>query len=97
MATCRVCSATLTDDPAEVSGKYEEYCPDSTLLQSQVSKAMGESLCTNHWEQMMRGNDTTPITTITQSSGVGTMTVSSTAPANPNVGDIWCDYLIITD
>lgn len=62
MATCRVCSATLTDDPAQVDGSYGEDRSGITLLESQVSKALGENLCTHHWTQVLEGNDNTAIT-----------------------------------
>lgn len=62
MATCRVCSATLTDDPSQVNGRYGENRSGFTLLESKVSKALGESLCTYHWMQVLEGNDNTAIT-----------------------------------
>ena len=68
MATCRVCSATLTSNPAEVNGSYGEDGSGKTLLESQVSKALGENLCTHHWMQVLEGNDNTAIASVTDNS-----------------------------
>ncbi len=70
MATCRVCSATLTDNPAEINGSYGESRSGITLLESQVSKAIGESLCTYHWMQVLEGNDNTAVANAPQSHNV---------------------------
>lgn len=71
MATCRVCSATLTDDPSQVNGPYGEDGSGKTLLESQVSKAIGGSLCTYHWMQVLEGNDNTAIASV--EAQIGTM------------------------
>ncbi|KKK88280.1 hypothetical protein LCGC14_2744760 [marine sediment metagenome] len=69
MATCRVCNATLTDNPAEVTPPYGEDGAGKTFLESNVSKALGESLCTNHWMQALGGNDNTAIGTVVNLTG----------------------------
>ncbi len=56
MAVCRVCSLTLTDDPSQVS--------ETVHLESKVSLAIGESLCTDHFFQALYGNDNTAITSV---------------------------------
>ncbi|KKK89763.1 hypothetical protein LCGC14_2729870 [marine sediment metagenome] len=57
MATCTICSATLTSDPASVSGPYGESVPNSTLLESRLSAFLGLTLCTRHFISMVEGND----------------------------------------
>ena len=83
MATCRVCSATLTDNSAEVNGSYGENRSGITLLESQVSKAMGESLCTYHWMQVLEGNDNTAVTSLVNQTGAEIKTAYE-AEANTN-------------
>ncbi|KKM79140.1 hypothetical protein LCGC14_1352860 [marine sediment metagenome] len=62
MASCTVCSATLTSNPASVSGPYGENVPNSTLLESRLSAFLGLTLCTRHFVDMIEGNDNTAIT-----------------------------------
>ncbi len=62
MATCSICSATLTGDSGSVSGPYGENVPDSTLLESRISACLGLTLCTRHFIDMVEGNDNTAIT-----------------------------------
>ncbi len=62
MATCTVCSATLTSNPASVSGRYGESVPNSTLLESRLSAFLGLTLCTRHFIAMIEGNDSRVIT-----------------------------------
>ena len=69
MATCTICSATLTSNPAEVNGSYGESRSGITLLESQVSKAIGENLCTHHWMQVLEGNDNTAIASVEDQTG----------------------------
>ena len=82
MATCRVCSATLTSNPAEVNGSYGEDGSGKTLLESQVSKAIGESLCTYHWMQVLEGNDNTAIASVVATKEIFAFVSSG----NPAVG-----------
>ncbi len=62
MATCTVCSATLTGNPASVSGRYEESASGSTLLESKLSAFLGLTLCTHHLIDLLDGNDQAAIT-----------------------------------
>ena len=64
MATCTICSATLTSDPASVSGAYGESAPNSTLLESCLSAALGLTLCTHHFMAAIEGNDQTALAPI---------------------------------
>ncbi len=64
MATCTVCSATLTFDPGSVSGRYRESAAGSTLLESRLSAFFGLTLCTNHFVAMIEGNDNRGITPV---------------------------------
>ncbi len=61
MATCTICSATLTSDPASVSGRYSENAPNATLLESRLSAFLGLTLCTHHLIDLLDGNDNTAI------------------------------------
>ena len=87
MAVCRVCSATLTDNPAEVNGSYGESRSGITLLESQVSKALGESLCTYHWMQVLEGNDNTAMVSVTDNSMADTLHRHSELSASDGTPD----------
>ncbi|KKL08454.1 hypothetical protein LCGC14_2575700 [marine sediment metagenome] len=87
MATCRVCSATLTDDPSQVDGAYGEDGSGKTLLESQVSKALGENLCTHHWMQVLEGNDNTAIASVTDNSMADTLHRHSELSASDGTPD----------
>ena len=69
MATCTICSATLTNDPASISGPYGENVPNSTLLESRLSVALGLTLCTRHFIAAVEGNDTRAIATLVNLTG----------------------------
>ena len=74
MAVCRICDATLTSNPAEVNGPYGENSTGITLLESQLSKALGQNLCTNHFQTIIDGEENTvitlPVVTAVESTGL---------------------------
>ncbi|KKM73622.1 hypothetical protein LCGC14_1408680, partial [marine sediment metagenome] len=77
MATCTICGATLTSNPASVSGRYEESASGSTLLESRLSVFLGLTLCTHHLTDVIDGNDQAAISSVVDQVEAASLTLTS--------------------